>query len=338
MTAIRSREVLLKARPQGEPTPAVFELVEREVPEPRDGEVQVRNLFMSVDPYMRGRMNDVESYTPPFALGETLQGAAVGRVIASRAPGFAAGDLATGNFGWREAYTAPATALAKVVEAAVPPSYHLGVLGMPGLTAYVGVLDIAGMRAGETLFVSGAAGAVGSVAGQIAKVTGCRVIGSAGSDEKVRWLVDDLGFDAAFNYHAVDLEAALAEHAPDGLDAYFDNVGYEHLQAAINHMKDHGRIAACGSIAGYNAATPKPGPNNLAFVVRKRLTIRGFLVSDHADRRPAFVADMSRWLAEGAVRTRETVVEGIERAPEAFMGLFDGSNTGKMIVRLSAED
>jgi len=335
---IQSREIRLKARPTGELTPDLFELTERAVAPPDDGEVRVRNLFMSVDPYMRGRMNDVESYTPPFALGEVLQGAAIGRVLESRAPGLAAGDLVTSNLGWREAFTAPPATLARVAASKVPPSYHLGVLGMPGLTAYVGVLDIAAMRAGETLFVSGAAGAVGSIAGQIARVTGCRVIGSAGSDDKVRWLVDDLGFDAAFNYRDVDLEAALSEHAPDGLDGYFDNVGYEHLQAAINHMNDFGRIAACGSIAGYNAATPGPGPNNLAFVVRKRLMIRGFLVGDHGDWRAPFAADMGRWLAQGSVRTRETVLEGIERAPEAFIGLFDGANIGKMLVRLAHED
>lgn len=337
MTTTRSREIRLKARPQGDPTPEIFELTEGDLAAPRDGEVLVRNLFMSVDPYMRGRMNDVESYTPPFALGEVLQGGAIGRVVESRAPGLAPGDLVTSNLGWREAFTAPASTLAKVADATLPPSYYLGALGMPGLTAYVGVIDIAGMRAGETMFVSGAAGAVGSIAGQVAKVTGCRVIGSAGTDEKVRWLVDDLGFDAAFNYHDVDLEAALAEHAPGGIDGYFDNVGYEHLQAAITHMNDHGRVAACGSIAGYNSATPKPGPNNLSFVVRKRITIRGFIVSDHVDRRPAFFAEMIRWLAEGAVRPRETVVDGIERAPEAFMGLFDGANIGKMVVRLAPE-
>lgn len=336
-TPTKSREIRLRARPNGEPTADLFELTETDVPAPRDGEAVVRNLFMSVDPYMRGRMNDVESYTPPFVLGEVLQGGAIGRVVESRADGLVAGDLVTSGFGWREAFTAPANAVAKVADPSLPPSYYLGALGGTGFTAYVGVLDIAGMRSGETMFVSGAAGAVGSVAGQVAKQHGCRVIGSAGSEEKVRWLVDDLGFDAAFNYHDVDLEAALAEHAPGGIDGYFDNVGYEHLQAAINHMNDFGRIAACGSIAGYNAATPKPGPNNLSFVVRKRLTLRGFIVSDHAERRPAFVADMSRWLAEGAVRNRETVVDGIERAPEAFMGLFDGANIGKMVVRLSTE-
>ena len=332
----RSREIRLRARAEATPRPEDFELVEVEVPDPGDGEVLVRNEFMSVDPYMRGRMREGPSYAAPWAVGEVMQGGAVGRVIESRDEAFAAGDLVSSNLGWREIALAPPAALTRLAPDVERVSDYLGALGMPGQTAYVGLLDLGEPQPGETVFVSAAAGAVGSVAGQIAKVRGCRVVGSAGSDEKVAWLVDDLGFDHALNYRTTDLEAALAEHAPDGIDVYFDNVGYDHLQAALNHMNERGRIVACGAIAGYNAAEPLPGPNNLSLVVRQRLTMRGFVVSDHADRRDAFLADMRRWLAEGAVRSRETVVDGLARAPEAFLGLFEGANIGKMVVRLEA--
>jgi NADPH-dependent curcumin reductase CurA len=330
---LTSREVRLVRRPSGLPVDEDFEIAEVEVLEAERGQVTVRNRLMSVDPYMRGRMNDVESYSEPFALGVAMNGGSIGEVVASEHDGFAVGDLVSGSLGWREAYTADGALLTKLPETD-EPSYYLGALGGTGLTAYVGMLDIAEVKAGETVFISGAAGAVGSVAGQIGKELGCRVIGSAGSDEKVRWLTEDLGFDAAFNYHEVDLEQALAEAAPDGIDAYFDNVGYEHLQAAINHLNDFGRVALCGSIAGYNAAEPLPGPNNLASIVRKRLTLQGFIISDHAERRPEFLREMQGWIAEGQLRPRETVVEGLDHAVDAFRSLFDGGNTGKMIVAL----
>lgn len=333
----RSREVRLRTRPEGTPDAADFELVEVDVRDPAAGQVLVRNAWMSVDPYMRGRMRDEPSYADPWAVGAVMQGGAVGHVVASRDDAFAPGDLVSSNLGWRDLALAPAGAFTPLDPDVERTADYLGVLGMPGHTAYVGLIDLGRPRDGETVFVSAAAGAVGSVAGQIAKLHGCRVIGSAGSPEKTAWLVDDLGFDAAIDYRAEDLEAALAEYAPDGVDVYFDNVGHDHLQAALNHMNDHGRVVACGSIAGYNAAGPQPGPNNLAHIVRKRLTIRGFIVSDHADRRAAFLADMRRWLAEGEVRSRQTVVEGLERAPQAFLGLFDGSNIGKMVVRIAGE-
>lgn len=335
-----NREIRLAARPRGMPDDSTFELVETPLPAPEEGEVLVRNLYMSVDPAMRGRMNDVRSYSPPFEVGEALTGGAIGRVVESRDAALASGDLVTSNRGWREFFTAPASDLARLDQGTRPITDFLGVLGGTGFTAYVGMLDIGQPKAGETVFVSGAAGAVGSVAGQLAKLGDCRVIGSAGSDEKVDWLTRDLGFDAAFNYTTAPPDEALGSAAPDGVDVYFDNVGYEHLQAAIAHMNDFGRIVACGSISGYNSADPahpRPGPDNLAFIVRKRITMRGFIVSDHADRRAAFRSDMERWLAEGAVRARETIYEGIEQAPAAFLGLFDGSNTGKMLVRLAPE-
>ncbi|GAB4337929.1 MAG: NADP-dependent oxidoreductase [Dehalococcoidia bacterium] len=332
-----NRQVLLAARPVGFPRETDFELVARPIPEPGDGEVLVRNVYMSVDPYMRGRMNDVRSYVPPFQVGEPLQGAAAGVVVASRDPGFREGDVVIGSQGWREYDAAPARVLRRIDASAAPMSAYLGVLGGTGFTAYVGVLDIGQAKAGETFLVSAAAGAVGSVAGQIAKIAGCRVVGSAGNDAKVAWLLEELGFDAAFNYRDVDLEAALSETCPEGVDVYFDNVGGETLQAALNHMNPFGRIAACGMISQYNNAEPQPGPNNLPLIVRNRLTMRGFIISDHGDRRADFERDMTTWLREGRVKNRETVVEGIENAVPAFLGLLRGENIGKMLVRVGPE-
>jgi NADPH-dependent curcumin reductase CurA len=330
----KNREIKLAARPDGWPDESNFELVESEAPVVGDGEVLVHNVYMSVDPYMRGRMNDVKSYTPPFALHETLQGGAVGRVEASKHPGFAAGDYVSSNLGWREWFVSDGRGLGRIDTEVAPPEAYLSALGGTGFTAYVGLLDLGQPKPGETVFVSAAAGAVGSITGQIGKIVGCRVVGSAGSDEKVSWLRDELGFDAAFNYKATGPEEALAEFCPDGIDVYFDNVGGDHLQAALNHMNPFGRIAACGMISQYNNATPQPGPNNLAAIVRQRLTIRGFILSDHGDRRPDFVRDMAGWLRESRVKDRVTVVDGIENAPRAFIGLLHGENIGKMLVRI----
>ena len=331
---VTNREVRLASRPDGWPTAANFEFVESDVPAPGEGEVLIRNVFMSVDPYMRGRMNDVKSYTPPFVLHETLQGGAVGRVEASNNPAFTVGDHVSNGLGWREWFVSDGRGIGKLDTDGAPPEAYLSVLGGTGFTAYVGLLDLGQPKAGETIFVSAAAGAVGSVVGQIGKIVGCRVVGSAGSDEKVAWLRDELGFDAAFNYKVEGPEDALARLCPEGIDIYFENVGGDHLQAALNHMNPFGRIAACGMISQYNNAEPQPGPNNLQAIVRQRLTIRGFIVSDHADRRPDFVRDMSMWLREGQVTDRVTVVEGIENAPRAFLGLLNGENMGKMLVKL----
>ena len=331
---MRSREIRLQSRPLAAPEPANFELVDVEVPAPEQGQVVVRNAYISVDPYMRGRMNAGPSYAAPFELGEALQGGAVGTVVESRSEAFASGDLVLSNLGWREAFVGAPEALTRLDPDVDRVSDYLGVLGMPGMTAYVGLLDIGQPAAGETVFVSAAAGAVGSVVGQFAAIRSCRVVGSVGSAEKAAWITDDLGFDHAVNYRSEELGPALAAACPDGIDVYFDNVGYDHLEAAIAHMNPHGRIVACGSIAGYNAAQPRPGPTNLALIVRNRLTMRGFIVSDHADRRDAFLTDVRRWRAEGAIRSRETVIEGLERAPEALLGLFAGANIGKMVVQL----
>jgi NADPH-dependent curcumin reductase CurA len=320
------------------PSPEDFEVVETEVGDPRDGEVLVRNLFVSVDPYMRGRMWDRKSYVPPFALGETMTGGAVGRVVSSSAPGLSSGDHVLSNFGWREAFRCPSDRVTPLGELAAPASCYLGVLGMPGMTAYTGLLAAASLADGETVFVSGAAGAVGSTAGQIAKVKGCRVVGSAGSEEKVRWLTDELGFDHAFDYHDGNLRQRLREGAPDGLDVYFDNVGGDHLQAAISHMREFGRVALCGAISMYNDTEPAPGPTNLPRAIGLGLNLRGFLVRHYSHMRDDFLRDMGEWLADGRVTYRETVVDGIESAPEAFIGLFTGANIGKMVVRIESVD
>ncbi len=341
-----SREIRLVRRPTGTPAAGDFELATVPVPEPAPGQVLVRNVYMSVDPYMRGRMYDRPSYVPPFKLGEPLEGGAVGRVVASNAGPFAVGDHVLSMQGWREYFTSDGKGLQKVDAGAAPVQAYLGALGMPGLTAYVGLLEIAALKEGETVFVSGAAGAVGSVACQIAKAMRCRVVASAGSSEKVEWLEREAGVDAAFNYKTVaaatpgarGIAAAVAQHAPDGIDVYFDNVGGEHLEAALDRLNLRGRVALCGMIAQYNDSAPPAGPRNLALAIGKQLTLRGYIVSSYGNTMPRFVADMTRWVGEGRMKWAETVVDGVERAPDAFLGLFRGDNLGKMLVRLAHDE
>ncbi|MEV6517916.1 NADP-dependent oxidoreductase [Micromonospora chalcea] len=329
-----NREIHLASRPDGWPTPENFRLVTTEVPTPGPGQVVVRNRFMSVDPYMRGRMNDVKSYVPPFALDAPLDGGAIGEVVAGEAEGVKPGDVVLHGLGWREYALVDARGARKIDPDLAPVTAYLGVLGMTGLTAYAGLLDVAAMKPGETVFVSGAAGAVGSMVGQIAKLRGAgRVIGSAGSRAKVERLTA-LGFDAAFDYHDGPVSKQLRAAAPDGVDVYFDNVGGDHLEAAIGAMNLHGRAAICGMIAQYNATEPPAAPRNLALVIGKRLTLRGFLVSDHGHLREQFVQEVAGWLREGRLSYDETVIDGIEQAPEAFLGLLRGENLGKMLVRL----
>ncbi len=336
MTATtKSREIRLAARPSGLPQPSDFELAETAIREPGDGELLVRNIYMSVDPYMRGRMRDVKSYVPPFQIGAPLAGGSLGQVVRSNHPGFAAGDFVAGMEGWREYYKSDGTSQRKLDLHGAPLSTFLGVLGMPGLTAYVGLLDIGKPKAGETVFVSAAAGAVGSLVGQIAKIQGCRVVGSAGTADKIAFLVDELGFDAAFNYKGADLHIELARTCPRGIDVYFENVGGATLEAVLLHMNPFGRIPVCGMIAQYNDEEPAPGPRTLISVIPKRLLIQGFIVSDHPGRMADFLRDVGGWLKEGKVKYRETVVEGIENAASAFIGLLQGENTGKMLVRLA---
>ena len=329
------REIHLLNRPDGLPQPSDFGLVRAPAPDPQDGDVVVGNLWMSVDPYMRGRMRDAKSYADPWQLNHVCDGRAVGRVLDSRHPHFVAGDLVRSGLGWREIFAAPGAALEKLDADYPHPQHYLSALGGTGLTAYVGLLDLCDPQPGETVFVSGAAGAVGSVAGQLARSRGCRVIGSAGSDAKVDLCTGAFRFDAAFNYKTLDPMDALAELAPDGVDIYFDNVGGRHLESALEHMRDFGRIAACGSISRYNEAQPTPGPANLFQIVPKRITMRGYIVSDHRDRQPQFEDDMKGWIASGEMQVKETVVDGLESAVEAFIGLFRGDNVGKMLVRLA---
>ena len=330
---MQSREIRLAARPVGEPKPSDFELADVEVASPAEGEVLVRNVVMSVDPYMRGRMNDTKSYVPPFQVGAALEGGAVGEVVESMSDAHAVGDLVLHGLGWRDYAVGPAKGFRRV-EPTDNPSYHLGVLGMPGLTAYAGLFDVAGLKEGETLFVSGAAGAVGSLAGQFAKLRGATVVGSAGSADKVRWLVEELGFDAAFNYKDAPVLNQLRTFAPEGIDVYFDNVGGDHLEAAIDSLKPHGRAAICGMISQYNNTEPAPGPRNIGMLVSKRLRLQGFLVNDHGHLQAEFGREVGGWLAAGKVVVRETFVDGLAKAPEAFLGLLRGDNTGKMVVRL----
>ncbi|MFE9380476.1 NADP-dependent oxidoreductase [Streptomyces sp. NPDC006855] len=330
-----SREWHLVARPHGWPKAEDFALREAAVAAPAEGRILVRNHYFSVDPYMRGRMNDVKSYTPPFKLDHPMDGGAVGEVIASNAEGFAVGDHVLHGLGWREIADLPAQHAVKVDAGIAPLSAYLGVLGMPGLTAYAGLFEVASFKEGDAVFVSGAAGAVGSQVGQMAKLRGAsRVIGSAGSDEKVKLLVEEYGFDAAFNYRNGPVRDQLKAAAPDGIDVYFDNVGGEHLEAAITSLNLHGRATLCGMIAQYNATEPTPGPNNMAMIIGKRLRLQGILVSDHSDLQPQFVQEVAGWLASGELKYQETEVEGIEKGYDAFVGLLRGENTGKMIVSL----
>ncbi|MGW3044120.1 NADP-dependent oxidoreductase [Kitasatospora sp. NPDC001159] len=330
-----AREWHLAARPQGWPVSTDFALVEAPVRTPGPGEILVRNTHLSVDPYMRGRMNDVKSYVPPFQLGAAMDGGAVGYVVASEAEGFAPGDAVLHGLGWREYATLDAKHAVKVDPQAAPLSAYLGVLGMPGLTAYAGLLAVGGLKEGDKVFVSGAAGAVGSLVGQIARLKGASlVVGSAGSAEKVAKLVDEYGFDAAFNYKDAPVAEQLAKAAPEGIDLYFDNVGGDHLEAAIGALGVHGRAVLCGAIAQYNSTTAPAAPRNLAMAIGKRLRLEGMLVRDHAALQPQFVTEVAGWLKSGELRTEETVVDGFENAAEAFIDLLRGVNTGKMVVRL----
>jgi len=331
-------EIHLASRPDGYPAEENFAVAEVEVRHPADGEILVRNLYMSVDPYMRGRMNDVQSYTPPFQIGQPLDGGAVGEVVESNSPEFQVGDTVLHGLGWREYATVSADHAAKVDPDVAPISAYLGVLGMPGLTAYAGLLRVGEFKEGDVVFVSGAAGAVGAVVGQIAKLRGAsKVIGSAGTPEKVKHLVEDLGFDAAFNYRDEGpVVKHLAELAPTGIDLYFDNVGGEHLEAALTLLRPFGHVVLCGAISQYNDKSAATGPKNLSAAVGKRLTLRGMLSIDHGDLRDEFIAEVGGWIAEGKLHYTETVVDGgVRQAPSAFVGMLRGANTGKMLVKLA---
>lgn len=331
---MKSREIRLAGRPQGEPTFDSFSFANVELPDPQPGEVLVRNLYISVDPYMRGRMNDAKSYVPPFEVGKALQGGAVGRVEVSNDPSLPAGSHVLSMYGWREAFVAPASHVQVVDVSLAPPSAYLGILGTTGLTAWVGLFRIARLQDGETIFISGGAGAVGIAACQFARMHGCRVLASAGSDEKVGVLRDELKVDFAFNYRKGEPLGYLKKGAPGGLHVYFDNTLGPQLEAALYCLRDHGRVVMCGGIAGYN--TPVAGPRNLALAISKRLRLEGFIITDWMKEMPAFFAEAVPALKSGKLMNRETVVEGLDAAPAAFMDLLHpgAKNVGKMIVKL----
>lgn len=322
----------LKSRPEGMPTADNFELKQIELPPLEEGMIRVRNQWLSVDPYMRGRMNEGKSYVPPFQVGQPLEGGAVGEVVESKAEGFAPGDLVQHMGGWRDEAVVAARTATRLPDLGGEPQQFLGVLGTTGATAYFGLLDAASAKEGDIVFVSAAAGAVGSVVVQIAKARGMTVIGSAGGKEKCNY-VRELGADHVIDYRAGGLVRALQAAAPTGIDVYFDNVGGSHLDAALAGARNHARFAICGMIEGYN----KREPTTLKFAMRiiaARIRLQGFLVFDYFPRMPEFYRDMAGWLKSGAIKSRETIVDGLEQTPDAFLGLFQGANVGKMLVRL----
>jgi len=322
----------LKSRPEGLPTSDNFELKDIDLPPLGEGNIRVRNLWLSVDPYMRGRMRDVKSYVPPFQVGQPMDGGAIGEVVESNAEGFAPGDLVQHMAGWRDEAVVPARTANKLPDLGVPPERFLGVLGVTGITAYFGLLDAAKAKDGDILFVSAAAGAVGSTVVQIAKAKGMTVIASAGGPEKCDF-VRSLGADQVIDYKGAPILKSLSAAAPDGIDVYFDNVGGDHLDAALAVARNNARFAICGMIEGYN----KTEPTALRFLMRiiaARISLKGFIVFDYFPRMAEFYSEMGPWVASGTVKSRETIVDGLEKAPEGFLGLFEGANTGKMLVRL----
>lgn len=331
-----NRRVILQSRPEGEASRLNFRLDAAPVPEVGEGEVLRRTIYLSVDPYMRGRMSDAPSYAPPVALGAPMVGATVSQVVQSRNAQFAVGDYVAGADGWMEYGLSDGRDLRVLDPTDAPLSYALGVLGMPGLTAYAALLDIGRPKPGETVLVAAAAGAVGSVAGQIARIKGCRVVGLAGTDAKCRFVTQTLGFDDCINYRESDLENALREACPGGIDVYFDSVAGRTLEIVLGQINVGARIPLVGLISQYNAARLPSGPN-LMPLLAKRATIQGFLVGDAASRKTAFLADMWVWLQNGQVSYQEQVVDGLESAPEAFLGLFAGRNLGKLLVRVSPD-
>jgi NADPH-dependent curcumin reductase CurA len=334
--AVSSKAVHLVARPVGEPKLADFAVIEAPVADPGPGQVLVRNDWISVDPYMRGRMNDVKSYIPSFQLGESMDGGAVGTVVASECE-IPVGTVVFHRLGWREHATLYGSEVQTVDTSRAAACEYLGVLGMTGLTAYVGLKLIAPVKPGDVVFISGAAGAVGLVAGVVARKLGAaRVIGSAGGPEKAKRLVEHFGYDAAIDYRTGDLKGQLVAAAPDGIDVYFDNVGGEHLRVAISALRLHGRVALCGAISQYNATGPVTGPDNLVMAIGKRLSLRGYLVFDHSDLSDEYIEQATGWLKDGSLSNEQTVVDGIDNAPTAFLDMLRGINTGKMLVRLAS--
>tara|TARA_R110002095_G_scaffold201862_1_gene182936 strand:- start:1043 stop:2038 length:996 start_codon:yes stop_codon:yes gene_type:complete len=331
---MKSREIHLNAYLKGAPKTENYSVVEVDLPAPAEGQITVRNLYISVDPYMRGRMSGIKTYIDPFKLGAVMEGGAVGEVVESRFEGLKPGDHVMSMLGWREGYTTSGKAVQKLDTSLLPPQAFLGIAGLTGLTAYVGIRRMIDLQAGETMWMSAGAGAVGSAGIQFAKAMGASVVATAGGKEKCDYL-KTIGADHAIDYKATDdLTAAIRAAAPGGIDGYFENVGGTHFTAALNTLKQFGRIAACGMIQRYNDAEPATITDNLTSIVGKSLKIQGFIVSNHLDIQPEFIKDLSSWMMAGKIVPAETVLEGIERAPEAFTGLFSGLNKGKMLVKI----
>ncbi|WP_349557954.1 NADP-dependent oxidoreductase [Marinobacter sp. NFXS9] len=341
MTMATNQQIILAARPTGMPDESHLVLQEAPMPEPADGEVLLKTIYLSLDPYMRGRMSDAASYANPVAVGDVMTGGTVSEVVESRYDGLAPGDIVLSHAGWQAYSTAPGMALRKLDPKAAPISTAVGVMGMPGFTAYVGLLDLGQPKAGETVVVSAAAGAVGQVVGQIAKLKGCRVVGVAGAEDKCRHVVEAYGFDACVNYKDDDFEAQLDEACPDGIDVYFENVGGKVFDAVMKRVNVFARIPVCGRIAHYNQTELPEGPDRLipfmGKVLVKRLMLRGFIQTDHIERQPDFLKDMAGWIQSGQVKYQEDIVDGLENAVSAFQGLLEGRNRGKMLVRVAAD-
>jgi NADPH-dependent curcumin reductase CurA len=328
-----NKQILLKSRPIGKPTIENFEIVDALVPLANDGELLVKAKYVSVDPYMRGRMSDAKSYVPPFEVGKAIEGGVVAEVIESHHANFKKGDMVVAPLQWQETQAIAANKVTKLDKKTAPLSYYLGILGMPGLTAYFGLLEIGKPVAGETVVVSGAAGAVGVVVGQIARIKGCHVIGIAGSDEKATYLINKLKFDDVINYHTTkNMEEAIAKYCPNGVDIYFDNVGGEISDAVIAHINKGARIILCGQISLYNDTEIPIGPRPQTTLLKKSALMQGFIVSNYASRFPEGIRQLSHWLGKDKLSYQETIIKGFEKLPEAFIGLFEGKNTGKLLV------
>ena len=334
MISETNRRIVLASRPEAYPEPRHFRLEEVAIPQPREGEALVRTIWLSLDPYMRGRMREGPSYAAPVEIGGVMTGGIVGRVVESRTPELAVGDIVDGSLGWQEYAVARPGQLRKVDPDLAPISTALGVLGMPGMTAYFGFLDVGKPEVGDTVVVSAASGAVGQVVGQIARIMGCRVVGTAGSDEKVDFIVNELGFDAGINYKTEDVDAALAAACPDGIDVYFDNVGGFVTDAVMQQINVHARISVCGQISQYNLPTPELAPRNMGLLIQKQARMEGFLVFNFAHRHEHARQRMAAWIRSGDLRYREDVVEGLENAPAAFIGMMTGENFGKLVVKV----
>jgi len=334
MAAMKNKQILLISRPAGSPIMANFRIVDADVPQPGDGEILIRTLYLSVDPYMRGRMSDRKSYVPPFALNEVITGGAIGEVLESRSKAFEPGDIVTGMLGWQLYSVAKETELRKIDPTSAPVTTALGVLGMPGLTAYFGLLDIGQPKDGETIVVSGAAGAVGTIVCQIGKIKGCRVVGVAGNDEKNQYLEHQLWVDETINYKTADVKQALREACPEGVDVYFDNVGGAVSDAVMPLINKGARIILCGQIALYNLEKPDVGPRIQPYLLVNRALMKGFIITDYAARFAEGVGQLGQWLAQGKLKYAENIIEGFENAPQAFLGLFAGENLGKQLVKV----